>query len=86
MKITWNLYENGKLIVTYPSHKKAKNAMYHKIVESIEGKLGLRYEVKKVVENRPKETPLWKKGGFKSYKAWREWYGELCEDAHKGLI
>lgn len=86
VKITWNLYENGELIATYPSHKKAKKAMYHKIAKSIEGKLGLHYEVKKIVEKPPKETPQWKKVGFKSYEAWWDWYEEMCEDIHMGLI
>ena len=86
VKITWNLYENGELIATYPSHKKAKKAMYHKILESIEGKLGLHYEVKKIVEKPPKETPMWKKTGFKSRKAYETWLEEMYEDIHMGLI
>lgn len=86
MKITWNLYENSEIVATYPSHKKAKNAMYHKIVESIEGKLNLHYEVKKIAEKPPKDTPQWRKAGFKSYEAWQVWYEEMCEDIHMGLI
>ncbi len=86
MKIIWNLYENGELIATYHSHKKVKKAMYHKIAKSIEGKLGLHYEVKKTMEKPPKETPQWKEAGFKSYKAWLAWYEEMCEDIHMGLI
>ena len=86
VKITWDLYENGELIATYPSHKKAKKAMHHKIAKSIEGKLGLHYEVEKIVEKPPKETPQWKRAGFKSRKAYETWLEEMYEDIHMGLI
>jgi hypothetical protein len=83
--IHWDLYENGEFIESFPSHKKAKSAMHKKIVKSIEGKLGLHYEIKKVVEKWPKVEPQWKTSGFKSLREYQEWYDDICEESRKGL-
>lgn len=84
--ITWELYEDGKLIGTFPSHRLAKSVKYHKIVESKEQDLHLHYEIKKVVEEKPKEIPQWKRYGFKSAKAFENYLEEMYEDIHMGLI
>jgi hypothetical protein len=84
--ITWELYEDGKLIETFPSHRLAKSVKYHKIAESKEQDLHLHYEIKKVVEEKPKEIPQWKRYGFKSQRALDEYLEEIYEDIRKGVI
>ena len=84
--ITWELYEDGKLIETFPSHRLAKSVKYHKIAESKEQKLQRRYEIKKVVEEKPKEIPQWKRYGFSSRQAFEDYLEEMYEDIHMGLI
>lgn len=84
--IIWELYEDGNLIQTFNSHREAKSVKYHKIVESKEQDLHRHYEIKKVVEEKPKEIPQWKRYGFKSARALDEYLEEVYEDIRKGVI
>ena len=42
----WNLYENGKFIDSFPSHKAAKKAKYFKTKEANDNWLDLSYEIR----------------------------------------
>lgn len=84
--ITWELYEDGNLIGTFNTHRLAKSVKYHKIVESKEQDLHRHYEIKKVVEEKPKEIPQWKRYGFSSRQAFEDYLEEMYEDIHMGLI
>lgn len=84
--IVWELYEDGKLIETFSSHRLAKSVRYHKIVESKEQDLHRYYEIKKVVKEEPKEIPQWKIYGFISRRAFEDYLEEMYEDIHMGLI
>lgn len=84
--VTWNLYENGELIDSFPSHRKAKSAMWKKKVQANFDMLDLYYEVKKIVVKPVKEIPQWKKSGFKSKQEYENWLEEMYEDIRMGVI
>lgn len=43
---SWNLYENGEFIDSFPSHAAAKKAMHFKNKEACDDWLDLYYEIK----------------------------------------
>lgn len=46
---TWALYENGRFVTTYESHRKAKTAKYFKNKEADADMLDLSYEIRPYV-------------------------------------
>ena len=46
-KHTWELLENGRVIDTFESHNKAKNAKHWKEVEAKQDWLDLNYDIRK---------------------------------------
>lgn len=47
-KHPWQLLENGRVIETYPSHTKAKNAMHWKMKEAENDWLDFYYEIREI--------------------------------------
>ena len=85
-RIKWNLYNGKTFIESFTSHNKAKKAMHKKIKESIENSLHTHYSIEKVIEKveKVKKEPYWK--GFKSEKAYWDWYDELLDDVRHGYM
>lgn len=82
----WNLYGNGELIGSFPSHRQANKVRRVKIEESVKNELHIHFEVKKEKVPKVKETPMWKKSGFKSQSEYDEWYNETCEEIRMGVL
>jgi len=46
----WELLEDGRVIETFDSHTKAKNALHWKLKEATDNWLDIDYKIRKIME------------------------------------